>query len=185
MILLAILFVPLGCIALAILLCDGRPVFFTQERVGRSGRPFRILKFRTMRVSNGKTTPLTSGDGDERITQTGRALRKRRVDEFPQLINVLLGQMSLVGPRPEVPLYVDPGDWRWQKVLSVRPGITGPDSLVFQNEGEQLEQAEDLDRHYRAVILPEKLRVQAEYADTRTFLGDLGLLFRTFGALVG
>ena len=184
-VLLAVLSIPLMLVGGLILLRDGRPVLFSQERVGRHGKPFRILKFRTMVVATGPTAGVTSGESDARITATGRHLRARRIDEFPQLLNVLVGHMSLVGPRPEVPEYVDLDHPLWQTALSVRPGITGPDSLAFRNEGQELADAADANRHYREVILPEKLKLQAQYAKDRSFAGDLRLLFRTFGALRG
>lgn len=184
-VLLALLALPLGAIGLVILIREGRPLFFRQTRVGRHGVPFAILKFRTMRVAKGDTAAITSGEQDPRITPTGQWLRRHRVDEFPQLLNVLLGHMSLVGPRPEVPNYVDLEDPRWRKVLSVRPGITGPDALAFRNEGERLAEAEDADAVYREDILPEKLQLQSNYAEQRSLLGDLRILLRTLGALRG
>ena len=183
--LLVLLALPLCAIGLVILLKEGRPVLFRQTRIGRHGTPFSILKFRTMQVATAPTAAVTSGDRDPRITPTGQWLRRRRLDEFPQLLNVLLGHMSLVGPRPEVPEYVDLEDPRWRKVLSVRPGITGPDSLAFSDEGRHLAAAADADAAYREVILPQKLKIQSDYADQRSLLGDLRLLFRTLGALRG
>ena len=183
--LLILLGIPLLVVGGILLLLDGRPVLFAQERMGRNGRKFRILKFRTMAVAQAPSPEITAGERDHRITTTGRFLRRRRLDEFPQLVNVLVGHMSLVGPRPEVPRYVDLEDPRWTVVLSVRPGITGPDSLAFRNEGIELAAADDADRHYREVILPEKLKVQMQYAKERTVLGDVRLLFRTLGVLRG
>lgn len=183
--LLVLLALPLCAIGLVILLKEGRPVFFRHTRIGRHGTPFSILKFRTMRVASAPTAAVTSGEADPRITPTGHWLRRHRLDEFPQLLNVLLGQMSLVGPRPEVPDYVDLHDEAWRKVLSVRPGITGPDSLAFRDEGEHLARAADADTLYREVILPEKLKIQSAYADRQSLLGDLRILFRTLGALRG
>lgn len=183
--LLILLGIPLLVVGGILLLLDGRPVLFAQERMGRNGRKFRILKFRTMAVAQAPSPEITAGETDQRITATGRFLRRRRLDEFPQLVNVLVGHMSLVGPRPEVPRYVDLADPRWTVVLSVRPGITGPDSLAFRNEGIELAAADDADRHYREVILPEKLKVQMQYAQERNALGDVRLLFRTLGVLRG
>ena len=183
--LLLLLGIPLLLVGLVILLREGRPVLFAQERVGRNGRRFRILKFRTMAVAQAPSPEITAGETDHRITATGRFLRRRRLDEFPQLFNVLVGHMSLVGPRPEVPNYVDLEDPRWKGDLSVRPGITGPDSVAFRNEGVELAAARDADHHYREVILPEKLKVQMQYAEERSVLGDVWLLFRTLGALRG
>ena len=183
--LLVLLALPLCAIGLVILLKQGRPILFRQTRVGRHGTPFSILKFRTMQVASRLTAAVTSGEDDPRITPTGRWLRRHRLDEFPQLLNVLLGHMSLVGPRPEVPNYVDLDDPLWRNALSVRPGITGPDSLAFRDEGQYLSEAADADAAYRDVILPKKLQIQSDYADQRSLLGDLRILFRTFGALRG
>jgi len=183
--LLVLLALPLCAIGIVILLKEGRPVFFRQTRIGQHGVPFSILKFRTMRVTTEPTAVITSGERDSRITPTGQWLRRHRLDEFPQLLNVLLGHMSLVGPRPEVPDYVEIEDPLWQKVLSVRPGITGPDSLAFRDEGQHLAAAADADAVYREVILPQKLKIQSDYADQRSLLGDLRLLFRTLGAMRG
>ena len=138
-----------------------------------------------MRPAQPGEAQVTSGDADARITPIGAALRRRRIDEFPQLWNVVRGDMSLVGPRPEVPRFVDLNDSTWQAVLSVRPGITGPDALAFRNEGAALEKASDPEGHYREVLLPAKLQIQAQYAAERTVLGDLRILFRTLGVLRG
>ncbi len=171
--------------AMALLVRQGSPVLFRQERMGRRGRPFLILKFRTMRPEQPGDAQVTSGQTDNRITPLGRFLRRHRLDEFPQLWNVLRGDMSLVGPRPEVPRYVDLHDDTWKTVLSVRPGITGPDALQFKNEGLELAASTDPEAHYRNVLLPAKLAVQAEYAQSRSWTGDLRILFRTLGALRG
>ena len=164
---------------------DGAPVLFRQERIGRNGVPFDILKFRTMRLQQAGDLAVTSGDGDERITSTGKRMRSRRMDEFPQLWNVLKGDMSFVGPRPEVPSYVDVQSETWKSVLSVRPGITGPDALAFRNEGELLSQVQDADQHYRDTLLPQKLAIQVDYVANRTLASDLAILFRTLGVLRG
>ena len=164
---------------------DGAPVLFRQERIGRNGVPFDILKFRTMRLQQAGDLAVTSGDGDERITSTGKRMRSRRMDEFPQLWNVLKGDMSFVGPRPEVASYVDVQSETWKSVLSVRPGITGPDALAFRNEGELLSQVPDADQHYRDTLLPQKLAIQVDYVANRTLASDLAILFRTLGVLRG
>ena len=164
---------------------DGAPVLFRQERIGRNGVPFDILKFRTMRLQQAGDLAVTSGDGDERITSTGKRMRSRRMDEFPQLWNVLKGDMSFVGPRPEVPSYVDVQSETWKSVLSVRPGITGPDALAFRNEGELLSQVPDADQHYRDTLLPQKLAIQVDYVANRTLASDLAILFLTLGVLRG
>jgi lipopolysaccharide/colanic/teichoic acid biosynthesis glycosyltransferase len=182
-----VLFSPLLlALALAIKLDSPGPVFFRQERVGRGGRPFRIHKFRTMRVAAEQLGPqITVGEGDARITRVGRWVRARRFDELPQLIDVLKGDMSIVGPRPEVPRYVAlyPAEAR-AKVLSVRPGITDPAALAFRNEGELLARAADPEREYVEVILPQKLRHAMAYAERATVWTDLRLIGRTLRVLV-
>lgn len=162
------------------------PVFFRQERVGRGGVPFRIHKFRTMRAdAPARGLPLTVGD-DPRITRVGAFLRRTRIDELPQLIDVLQGTMSLVGPRPEVPRYVAhyPSALR-ERVLAVRPGLTDPASLAYIDEGALLAQAADPEREYVERILPLKLQSAADYAASASLRTDLGVLWRTAGVLLG
>ena len=160
------------------------PVMFRQERVGRFGAPFRIHKFRTMRVDAPRLGPqITIGD-DARITRSGRWLRATKVDELPQLWDVLRGAMSLVGPRPEVPRYVAlyPAELR-ELVLSVRPGITDPASLSFRNESELLAKAADPEREYVEVVMPMKLRLAADYVRNASLGGDIRLILATLGAI--
>ena len=183
--LLLLLAVPMLAVAGLLWWLQGRPILFRQERMGRHGTPFHILKFRTMRAAEPGESLVTSGDSDARLTPIGAALRRRRLDEFPQLWNVLRGDMSLVGPRPEVPRYVNLNDPDWETALTVRPGITGPDALAFRNEGEELAEVEDPESHYQQVILPAKLALQVQYAREHSVAGDVRLLFRTFGALRG
>jgi lipopolysaccharide/colanic/teichoic acid biosynthesis glycosyltransferase len=158
------------------------PALFRQTRVGRFGVPFTIHKFRTMRVEPGSA--ITVG-ADPRITAAGRLLRATKLDELPQLWDVLRGAMSLVGPRPELPHYVDlyPAAMR-ERVLAVRPGITDPASLAFSDEAELLAVATDPDREYREVILPAKLKLSAEYAARASLITDLGLILRTLGRVL-
>lgn len=153
------------------------PALFRQTRVGRLGVPFTIHKFRTMRVAPGAA--ITVGE-DPRITRSGRVLRQTKLDELPQLWDVLRGAMSLVGPRPELPKYVElyPAELR-ERVLSVRPGITDPASLAFSHEAELLAAAADPEREYREFILPAKLRLSADYASRASLLTDLGLILAT------
>ncbi|MGN7872169.1 sugar transferase [Roseateles sp. 22389] len=160
------------------------PVMFRQERVGRFGASFRIHKFRTMRVDAPRLGPqITIGD-DARITRSGRWLRASKVDELPQLWDVLRGAMSLVGPRPEVPRYVAlyPAELR-ELVLSVRPGITDPASLSFRNESELLARAEDPEREYVEVVMPMKLSLAADYVRNASLGGDIRLILATLGAI--
>ena len=163
--------------ALLILVCDGRPILFQQMRVGMSGRPFQILKLRTMR-NKAEGAPITAS-GDQRVTAAGAWLRRFKIDELPQLPNVLLGDMSLIGPRPEVPEFVDHGDSLWRAVLGVRPGITDLASLTFRDEEAILGAATNPAVHYRSVILPEKLRLDLQYQRSRSLSRDFTLLWMT------
>ena len=170
--------------ALAVKLDTPGPVFFRQQRVGRHGVPFRIHKFRTMH--HGAGGPLLTAQGDARITRSGAWLRRTRIDELPQFIDVLQGHMSLVGPRPEVPRYVAhyPPALR-QRVLSVRPGITDPASLVWRDEAALLAAAADPEHEYIHHVLPRKLALAADYAERATLATDLGVLWRSLGVLLG
>lgn len=159
------------------------PVFYRQVRVGRDNRDFRIFKFRSMRVGADKGSLVTIGGHDPRVTRSGYIIRKLKLDELPQLINVFVGDMSLVGPRPEVRHYVDYWTPEQMRVLSVRPGITDPASIKFRNENELMEQAEDPEKYYIEVIMQEKLRLYLEYVDNHSFFGDIGLIFKTFKAI--
>jgi len=171
-------------LALWIRLDSPGPALFRQERVGRSGKAFRIHKFRTMHEAAPGAGPAITVGADPRITRAGAFLRRHKLDELPQLIDVLRGDMSLVGPRPELPRYVAgyPPALR-DKVLSVRPGITDVASIEFRNEAELLARAADPDREYREVVLPAKLRLAAEYVDSATLASDLRVIGRTLKAL--
>ncbi|HFD80708.1 MAG TPA: sugar transferase [Gammaproteobacteria bacterium] len=162
----------------------GKPVFFTQERVGRGGSRFRIIKFRTMVPAvRDDGMQLTVG-GDRRITRSGSFLRKYKLDELPQLINVLKGEMSLVGPRPEVPRYVAmyPESIR-ELVLSVRPGITDPASVSLMDESSLLAQVDDPEEYYVRELLPRKLAAYRNYVLTRSLRGDLSIILRTLSGM--
>ena len=171
-------------IAAAIRLESPGPVFFRQERVGRHGRPFRIYKFRTMADAQaGSGGPQVTAAGDSRVTRVGAWLRRFKLDELAQLIDVLRGTMSLVGPRPEVPRFVEhyPPEWR-ERLLSVRPGITDFASVRYRDEGELLAAAADPEREYLEVVLPAKLQYALDYVDNPTLGTDLrvlGLTLRT------
>ena len=179
--LLLLLAAPVMALIAVAIKCDSPgPVLFRQERVGRGGRIFRIHKFRTMVVDAAARGPaLTVGD-DARITRVGQFLRRSKLDELPQLLDVLAGQMSLVGPRPELPQYVSlyPPELR-DKVLALRPGITDPVSLAFADETALLARAADPEREYVEVILPRKLSAAADYAEHSTFVTDLKVIART------
>lgn len=160
------------------------PVFYRQVRVGRNNKDFRIFKFRSMKVGADKGSLVTIGGHDPRITRSGFFIRKYKFDELPQLINVFVGDMSLVGPRPEVRHYVDYWTSEQMHVLDVRPGITDPASIKFRNENELMEHAEDPEKYYIEVIMQEKLRLYLEYVQNNTFIGDIGLIFKTFWTIV-
>jgi len=176
---------PMLVVAAWIRLDSPGPVFFRQERVGKGGQRFRIHKFRTMTVDAEARGPLLTVGADARVTRVGRVLRANRLDELPQLLDVLAGDMSLVGPRPDVPRYVDqwPSALR-ERVLAVRPGITDPASLQFRDEATLLARAADPEREYMDVILPRKLAVAADYADRASLWTDLGVIVRTVGVLL-
>lgn len=164
-------------LVLAVILDDGPPVFFHQTRVGKNGRSFRIWKFRTMRVGSVGSVITAAGDG--RITKVGAVLRRWKLDELPQLLNVLIGDMSLVGPRPEVAEYVHLEEPTWQAVLQVRPGITDLASLLYRNEEELLGAADDPVAFYRESVLPAKLFLNLAYLRSRSFRLDLRLILLT------
>ena len=169
-------------VSLFVWLGDRGPGFFRQERVGRGGRLFRIHKFRTMRVAS-SGSQVTSAD-DDRITPLGKVLRKTKIDELPQLIDVALGDMSLVGPRPEVPRYVELwGEEARTEILSIRPGITDPAAIAYRNEQDELAAAEDPETHYTQVILPRKVAMYRDYVRNRSFVGDLKVILGTFAAI--
>jgi lipopolysaccharide/colanic/teichoic acid biosynthesis glycosyltransferase len=160
--------------------CSSRgPIFFLQERVGRGFRRFRIYKFRTMVVGAPKLgLQITAGE-DPRITRVGRFLRKWKLDELPQLINVLKGEMSLVGPRPEVPRYVEMFREDYACVLSVRPGITDPASLKYRDEAAILAQSPNPEETYVREILPEKITLAKQYVAQASLRGDIALIWKT------
>lgn len=163
---------------------DGGPVFYRGERVGLHGKPFRIFKFRTMVVEAEKIGGSSTADDDPRITRIGRRLRKHKLDELPQLFNVLLGEMSLVGPRPEVKYYTDMFTAEEKAILSVRPGITDWASIWNPDEGSILAGSEDPDKAYLELIRPTKLNLQLMYVNEQSFITDLGILWETLMVLV-
>ncbi len=164
---------------IAVVLETGLPGLFRQQRVGRSGREFQLFKFRTMTVKSGTEHGSFDAGSAARVTRIGKLLRKTKLDEIPQLWNVLIGDMALVGPRPEVRKWVEVYPDRWAKVLTVRPGITDPASIVYRNEEEILAGSTDPERTYREEILPHKLSLYEAYVHTRSFLGDIGIIFKT------
>jgi lipopolysaccharide/colanic/teichoic acid biosynthesis glycosyltransferase len=179
-----ILLFPLLAIAALLIKCDSHgPVFFKQERMGKSFCPFWIYKFRTMRPASDGLL-LTVGQ-DPRITRIGRFLRKIKLDELPQLINVLKGEMSLVGPRPEVREYVELFRKDYERILKVRPGVTDMASLKYQDESKVLGQCKNPEEEYIKRILPDKIRLAEEYVNRSSFFFDLGLILKTVPRLFG
>lgn len=153
--------------------------FYLQTRVGRNGKHFRIIKFRTMYKDSDRKGLLTVGKRDPRVTPVGYFLRKTKLDELPQLFNILLGQMSFVGPRPEVPKYVEMYTEEQKKVLSVRPGLTDYASLAYINENEILSRAENPEDFYIQVVMPAKLELNLRYINEQSLLTDLKIIFKT------
>jgi lipopolysaccharide/colanic/teichoic acid biosynthesis glycosyltransferase len=179
-----LLFLPVMLVAaLAVLVTDGRPVLYRAERVGRGGRAFQLLKFRTMRA--GVAGPAVTGGADPRITPVGRLLRRVKLDELPQLVNVLRGDMNLVGPRPEDPRFVALYSPQQREVLSVRPGITSPAAVRYRHEESLLAAAGDrCDDVYVAEIMPAKLALDLEYVRHRCLAADLRVLCGTAAAVL-
>jgi len=174
------LMLPLfAVVALLIKLDSKGPVFFLQERIGRRFRPFRIYKFRTMVENAPSLGALLTCGKDPRITRVGRLLRKTKIDELPQLLNVLKGDMSLVGPRPEVRRYVDLFRKDYEEVLAVRPGITDPASLKYCDETDLLGFASDPEAEYIKHVLPDKLKLAKKYIHNSSFYADLSLILNT------
>lgn len=171
-------------VAIWIKLDSKGPIFYRQVRVGRYNQDFRIYKFRSMRVGSDKGSLVTIGGRDPRITTSGYFIRKFKIDELPQLINVLIGDMSLVGPRPEVRHYVNYWTPKQMHVLDVRPGITDPASIKFRNENELLEKAGDPEKYYIEVIMQEKIRLYLEYVNQHNLFYDLKIIFQTFWAII-
>ena len=172
----------LAALALAVKLGDGGPALYVSRRVGRYGRPLSLYKFRTMVVGADRQGPGITTAADRRVTRVGAVLRRYKLDELPQLANVLKGEMSLVGPRPEDPRYVAAYTPEERRVLDVRPGLTSPASLAFRDEARRLE-GEDWERVYVEEILPAKLALERAYLRRRTLGSDLGLILRTLGRL--
>ncbi len=162
-------------LGLAVLICEGPPIFYRQERIGRNGKAFFILKFRSMKT--GPRGPMITAQNDPRVTRLGAWLRRYKLDELPQFVNVIRGEMSLIGPRPEVRKYVDLQGPVWKQVLQYRPGITDLASLVFRDEETVLGQAAEPEDLYRSVILPAKLDLNRKYQKIRSFKTDLILIW--------
>ncbi len=184
-ILIVLVFLPFGMlIAVWIALESKGGVFYFQERIGRFGKPFSLWKFRTMRKNADKQGKLTVGMRDPRITKSGYFIRKFKLDEFPQFINVLKGEMSIVGPRPEVKEYVDLYTKEQCEILNVKPGITDLASLEFFNENELLGKADDPQKVYIEQVLPAKIELNKKYIANPTIGADIKIIWRTFLKIV-
>ncbi len=171
-------------ICILIILTMGWPIFYTQERVGRNGISFRIFKFRSMvKDAERRGLAVTTG-GDPRVTAIGKILRKTKLDELPQLVNVAIGDMSLVGPRPEVPKYVAMYSDTQRKVLTVRPGLTDPASIAYRDEEKVLARYEDTEKAYIEVLRPAKLTLNLAYIEKQSLCGDIALIWKTIWAII-
>lgn len=173
-------------LAAAVRIDSPGPVIYRQCRVGRHDSRFEILKFRSMRIEPDGHAPQVTSAGDPRITRVGRVLRSSKLDELPQLCNVFWGEMSLVGPRPEVERYADlwPAEAR-RLILSVRPGITDPAAVEFRHEAELLATYDDPEKAYREVVLPRKVQIYVDYVNNRAWYTDINVILRTIGAVLG
>lgn len=166
-------------LVLLVVIDSGFPVYFVQERVGKDGKLFSLFKFRTMKTGQTSKSLLTIGTQDERITRAGYYLRRFKLDEIPQLFNVMLGDMSFVGPRPEVMKYVELYNETQKKVLKVRPGITDLASLEYLDEDELLGKAENPEKTYIEDIMPHKLEINLKYLEKRNLITDIGVIIKT------
>lgn len=171
-------------VAIWIVLDNPGPVFYRQQRVGKDNKDFGLLKFRSMRVGADKMSLITIGDRDPRVTRAGYYIRKYKLDELPQLWNVLVGEMSLVGPRPEVRRYVDTYTPEQQKVLSVRPGITDYASIEYIDENRLLAQSADPDKTYIEEVIPAKIALNMRYINHQTLGEYLKIIFLTFAKII-
>jgi lipopolysaccharide/colanic/teichoic acid biosynthesis glycosyltransferase len=181
-----ILLFPLFLIlSLAVMLGSPGGAFFRQTRVGRGGEPFQLLKFRSMRPGSEAMGQITVGERDPRITGVGHFLRKTKLDELPQLINILKGDMSIVGPRPEVPKYVAMYSAEQRIVLEVRPGLTSMASIAYINENEILGKSTDPERTYIEMVMPAKLELDLKYVGEQSMGLDLKIIFQTIARLFG
>lgn len=171
-------------IAILIVIDSKGDIFYLQQRVGKDNKDFNIFKFRTMRPNSDKQGLLTVGAKDSRITKIGVFLRKYKIDELPQLINVFIGNMSFVGPRPEVRKYVDLYNSEQKKVLTVKPGITDYASIEYSNENELLARSENPEKTYIEEIMPAKLELNLKYIKEASLLTDIKIIFKTFAKIV-
>ena len=171
-------------IAMLVVFSGRGGVFFTQKRVGRNEKEFKLYKFRTMRLDSEQKGQLTVGGDDPRITKAGRFLRRFKLDELPQLLNVLAGSMSVVGPRPEVSKYTNMYTPEQKKVLSVRPGLTDYASIEYIDENDLLGQSQDPEKTYIDEVMPAKLKLNLKYIEEQGFFTDLRIIFKTLGKII-
>ncbi|NCA91676.1 sugar transferase [bacterium] len=178
-------FLPLFLVVAILISSESKGgVFYRQVRIGKDGKPFRIMKFRTMVADADKKGLAITVGADSRITKTGKFLRASKIDELPQLFNVFVGQMSFVGPRPEVKKYVDMYDETQKAVLLVRPGITEYASIVYCEENALLQDSVDPEATYINEIMPRKLEMNLNYIKSFSFIGDIGIIIKTFCAIL-
>lgn len=181
---LVVLMPLLVIVAILVRLSSRGPILFRQTRVGLGGRDFQLFKFRTMHVQKEASAGSFDAGDDSRVTGLGRFLRTTKIDELPQLWNVLKGEMSIVGPRPEVRKWVDAYSKRWEKIHCVKPGITDPASIAFRNEDNILAAAEDPEEHYRLEVLPQKLDLYDSYLEDQSIWFDINIMVKTAMAVV-
>jgi lipopolysaccharide/colanic/teichoic acid biosynthesis glycosyltransferase len=182
-VLLCVFALPLALLALAIRIVDGAPIFYRQLRMGRKGKPFWFYKFRTMKVSAGGS--LVTTEGDPRVTRMGKILRRWKLDELPQLLNILWGDMGIIGPRPEATRFVQQYTREQRRILEVTPGLAGMSQLVYPHEAELLRGCPDPEEFYIRELMPKKIAVDLQYETTRTFWSDLRLLFEMVLLILG
>jgi lipopolysaccharide/colanic/teichoic acid biosynthesis glycosyltransferase len=176
---LAPVLIIVGC---AILIEDGGPVLFRQKRIGKAGQTFDLVKFRSMRKQASGSSLTASGD--TRVTNVGRVIRQYKIDELPQLWNVIRGELNFIGPRPEVPQFIEMANPLWRATLELRPGITGLASLIYRDEEKLLAAVREPEQYYRHIILPDKLRLNIEYSKHRSRRSDLQLIWLTLRASI-
>lgn len=171
-------------ISLLVLITSGYPIFYLQDRVGKNWEMFKIFKYRTMVRNADKIGPSITPGRDNRVTTVGRFLRKYKLDELPQFFNVLLGSMSLVGPRPEVMRYAEIYKEDYNQVVSIKPGITDYSSIKFRNEADILDKVENQEEYYIKEILPERIRLSCQYINEISFVTDVKILLKTFFTII-
>ncbi|HSV88897.1 MAG TPA: sugar transferase [Bacteroidales bacterium] len=174
-----LIFLSIPIVFISLIIKVTGPVFFEQLRIGKNGKPFHLIKFRSMKIAAGKSAGSFDAGDSSRITPLGRFLRKTKLDELPQLINVLKGDMSIVGPRPEVKQWTEVYPEKWKIVHTVKPGITDNASIEFRNEEEILSNSNDPVKTYKEVILPRKLDLYVDYVNNHSPAGDLKIILKT------